>query len=703
MVDVIKQVKPKLLTLQTPCVSLRTLVWLQKQSHSSWKKWDAIVTSLNDYDHWHKKSKIVGILLTSCHAPSFYERLYAMSSRVSVILVSRSVLSTKSEAYWVDNFDNLLCLDDMHEVYPYIGHPWDQSIEDGIGLFAHVARYHRMVDCVLPVSRITTFQGNLTLEHDITPPAIWLVTQYFRHSDEARATEIIECLRRNTECADISSIRLLTERDYSHDWRSFQSPKINQIVIQKRLTYAHFLQYVKERVPKNTIVILANADIFFEDLSDVWRTPLKNAMLALLRWDVTLDSDPELFGPRADSQDSWIVLSDSIKDSKWTYEPFDIQLGQPGCDNIFAGRMLQNHFVLYNPSLTIKSYHLHLTKIRNYTPEDALRATLYVNLVPSHIIDTKQEKQLEKIDTLSNETVAFEIKSNSISNEITYCTMLEHYKWEPSVENYYFDEISLYRWRNACVTPNGLVYTPYTIYPGDDERYPYWNGSTVGIFTSLESVDQMIALPSADLSVFDKNHYYLYYARVLRLLEKYPSASFWCPRGFHSTKGNPLLLGDHACYAKEVIGFVPGAIETSREEILLLRNEYIREPTPTSKRCVVIGDYSKKQLSEILYKEWYIECSTDPSIELLQGCALCIILPNAHPSVSSLLWALPSTAYLIEFQQELSITGECQHMAHVCELKSWVILVSKGSVEKQIMAELGRWMIQHDDEIKNIV
>ena len=316
------------------------------------------------------------------------------------------------------------------------------------------------------------------------------------------------------------------------------------------------------------------------------------------------------------------------------------------------------------------------------------------------MIDTKQVKQLEKIDTLSNDAVSFGIKSNSVSNEITYCTMLEHYKWEPSVENYYFDEIPIYRWTNACVTSNGLVYTPYTIYPGDDETCPYWNGSTVGIFTTMVSVDQMIALPSADLSVFDKDQYYLYYARVLRLLEKYPSASFWCPRWFHSTKGNPLPLGD-ACYAKEVIGIVPGAIETSREEILLLRNEFIGEPKPISKRCVVIGDCNKKQLSEILYKEWYIECTINPSIELLQGCALCIILPNAPPSVSSLIWALPSTAYLIEFQQELSITGECQHMAHVCELKSWVMLVSKG-FEKQIMAELGRWMIQHDDEIKNI-
>jgi hypothetical protein len=54
---------------------------------------------------------------------------------------------------------------------------------------------------------------------------------------------------------------------------------------------------------------------------------------------------------------------------------------------------------------------------------------------------------------------------------------------------------------------------------------------------------------------------------------------------------------------------------------------------------------------------------------------------------------------LIEFQQELDMNGECQHLAHVCELNAWVLLVSKGSVSTQIVQQLSRWIVKHEDEI----
>ena len=44
------------------------------------------------------------------------------------------------------------------------------------------------------------------------------------------------------------------------------------------------------------------------------------------------------------------------------------------------------------------------------------------------------------------------------------------------------------------------------------------------------------------------------------------------------------------------------------------------------------------------------------------------------------------------------MTGENQHLAHVCELKSWVLLLSKGpvqQVQQQMMKELTRWFTKH--------
>ena len=76
---------------------------------------------------------------------------------------------------------------------------------------------------------------------------------------------------------------------------------------------------------------------------------------------------------------------------------------------------------------------------------------------------------------ISNELVSFEVKSSSMSNEITYCTMLERekrYKWEPTVENNYFEaSIPLYKWDNAAVTPNGVVYDLYNIFSMGDRLY----------------------------------------------------------------------------------------------------------------------------------------------------------------------------------------------------------------------------------------
>ena len=69
MSQVIKQVKPKVITLQTPCIrNQRTLVWLQNQDQTtSWSQWDAVVTSIEAYGKWYRcqTANIVGIILTS--------------------------------------------------------------------------------------------------------------------------------------------------------------------------------------------------------------------------------------------------------------------------------------------------------------------------------------------------------------------------------------------------------------------------------------------------------------------------------------------------------------------------------------------------------------------------------------------------------------------------------------------------------------
>jgi hypothetical protein len=442
---------PRLLNLNTPIVrDQRTLIWLQGQEleGGAENKWDGVVSTICDFKRWNEVgARIVGIVLNQFSEGQdindFTDELFSVAKGVPLILLPQSILCQKKEEFWAENFDNVMNLDGLHEQYPFIKSEWDGTRADAIALFALLCRYNRLVDCEVSVERGEVLRGaGITVEAGSKPNQMWMVAQYFKHKDKKRHREIRECLVRNCGCPHIDKIVLLNERDYSAEWRGVEGAnKIQQIVLGRRLTYADFLRFCCEKVPAGVYIALCNADIYFGDsLLDLWKINMADKMLGLLRWDTP--GAPEIatiFGPRADSQDSWIFLSDSVKAREWDLKKFEFQLGQAGCDNAFAGLILRQRFLLANPALTFRTYHIHESGVRSYSKADYIKSDIYVNLAPTHILDTRQEvKPAGPVaKTFSNETVEFEVKSSSMSNEITYCTMLEkegRYKWEPSVE-----------------------------------------------------------------------------------------------------------------------------------------------------------------------------------------------------------------------------------------------------------------------------
>ena len=758
-------VKPKLLSLNAPTIrNQRTLIWLQDQSTKvPWTKWDAIVDGVDAYYKWLSYATIVGMVLKDVplHADDFLENVYTISKQVPMILVSQAVLSLKSEEYWKDNFDNLVHLDTVLDQYPIMNDKWDGTTEDAIAIFALLCRYNRVVDCTISLARIAISNSMITVEHGIKPNPVWLITQYYHSTSKERTEEIKECLRRNYECPYIDTIVLITERDYSKDFAEISNAnanananakanakaskkanakadkKIKQIISGKRLTYADFLAYVHQYVPLNTFAMLANSDIYFGDsLLDLWKIDLTDKMMALLRWDCAKDNGlSTIFGPRADSQDSWIFLSNSIKSRAWDYSAFQIQLGQAGCDNAFAGHMLRNRFVLLNPALTFKTFHLHNSDFRTYNKDDYIRTDLYINIVPTYIIDTKQEQVPTKFQAICNEVVSFEVKSSSLSNEITYCTMLEkegRYKWEASVENFYFEPaIPVYSWKKACVTPNGLVYDLYRIYTGKHmEEFNYWRTTEIDIFTPLQKCKRMFAIPFADNKVFLNPDTYIlqYLSRCTRLLVDYPSTSFWIPMEFQSyldkfTWDNAMIEGiqhmyfdeNTACWAEEVVGFVPSALEFGREDMSALRGilpSWTNKPsglicTIVVDHKVITHEFADKIAAFFLKKdEWTIKMADVNSYAVYDdflGASLCIFAGGKRcENVWAKLWSLPLTCCVIEFQQELKMDGEFQHMAHVCDFKSWILLLSKGTtqdVNEQMMKGIEKWYSKNEGEL----
>ena len=724
---------PKILNLSAPTIrNQRTLVWLQNQDKTvNWSKWDAIVSSISDYNTWAQyKTNIVGIVLTEL-SENLITELYKISKRIPLILVSQKVLSLKSQEYWSENFDNILSLDNILDQYPFIEQTWDGSQADAISIFSVLCRYNRLIDC--QTTRINSFQN-------IIPNEVWVFTQFFKHKDAKRFKEIKECLIKNCACPHIDKIVLINEKDYTSDFSSIPgSKKIEQFVSGRRLTYANFLQYVNDMVPTNVFTVLCNADIYFGDsLLDLHKINMEDKMLGLLRWDVDTDGEAKIFGPRADSQDTWIFLSDSIKSRKWDYNKFNFQLGQAGCDNAFAGYILRQKFLISNPAVSFKTFHLHNTNIRNYDKKDYIKADVYINLAPTFIIDSKQETTPSgKPDALSNDLVSFEVKSSSMSNEITYCTMLEkegRYKWEPSVENHYFEAaIPVYKWKKSSVTPNGLVYDLFTIYKGkhaDDDKFNYWMNANVDILTPLQKRNRMFAIPLKNTDVFKHPDTYIlnYISRCARLLKLYPETSFWIPPNFAdymeyfdwgTQRINAALFDENtACYADEVVGLLPGpsSLELGQEDIAALRELY---PSwiekPAGKICsVVLGQQITQQFAEETItkflqdkdEEWsirYVRESDYASYDALLGASLCIFIGGQKTQNSwAKLWALPKECCVVEFQQELKIDGEFQHLAHVAGFKSWVLLLSKGSVtdvQEQIVEQLTKWFKKNEDEL----
>jgi uncharacterized protein (UPF0297 family) len=123
--------------------------------------------------------------------------------------------------------------------------------------------------------------------------------------------------------------------------------------------------------------ILVNIDIFFDSTIEnlKWST-LHNEkhMFALLRYEYNgKDKNSSLlFGPRFDSQDTWIFHSNNmIKENQ--EKVFNFEFGKPGCDNKIIYIMKILGYEVINDPIFIKTYHNHQSQIRNYSSSDVIQ------------------------------------------------------------------------------------------------------------------------------------------------------------------------------------------------------------------------------------------------------------------------------------------------------------------------------------------
>ena len=82
-------------------------------------------------------------------------------------------------------------------------------------------------------------------------------------------------------------------------------------------------------------------------------------------------NDCKIFGPRNDSQDTWIFHSKFLPSDKQIIRT-NFLLGKAGCDNAIAYLFNDFGFIVFNEPYVIRTYHYHLSQIRNYTAIDKI-------------------------------------------------------------------------------------------------------------------------------------------------------------------------------------------------------------------------------------------------------------------------------------------------------------------------------------------
>lgn len=207
--------------------------------------------------------------------------------------------------------------------------------------------YHRAMDFFLRLTARPQTRAHL------------LIT-FYRENDKYRVGEYRACVKRNLRNPFIEKIHVFYENRSGHtaeDFLSHPKIKIHDFEMSERqgITYGHLIDFANQHLP-GKVVIIANTDIYFDcSLRALERYDLTNKVLALTRYDCGAykgwHGKPWF---RHDfSQDSWIFRAPLRKFNA------DIKMGWLGCDNRLAYEMRKGAIHVLNPSLTVKTWHIH--------------------------------------------------------------------------------------------------------------------------------------------------------------------------------------------------------------------------------------------------------------------------------------------------------------------------------------------------------
>ena len=336
----------RVLTSNTSCwKENKTLYWRKSADHRS--PWDSAVFSVKE-DFWLDAHKPTMVFLLQ-DLPENRKWLKSMDARdTRFIFITRQIVDTMGErAFQALGLGNVLCIEELAFMYPFLGKEWDGTPEDALVMAALTFRYQKLVSHLTTSSRMSKFCSLGFLSEDTKPKPFVLIQQFYK-APPARAKELELCFKKNMDNPLIKKIYMFREsKDLQMPKHPNAKDKLVFIVKKGRITYADCIELIQSKVGSGHIVGFANTDIYFDEtLEQLWSVNLTDTLFALLRWEYSANGNHELFGPRADSQDSWILDSDSVlarPEAAWS-SAFNIPFGKAGCDNAILVEFLRQKF-----------------------------------------------------------------------------------------------------------------------------------------------------------------------------------------------------------------------------------------------------------------------------------------------------------------------------------------------------------------------
>ena len=712
----------------------KTVVFLDRNADPSvsWTRWETLAFGLETIKALQEKNIEVHIPVLLNEPSITAATLKDLSVTSHLLVVSQEILKQIPRAdYESLQIGNILCLEEFAALFSYLGAPWNGSQEDAACLITAVLRFSRIAGISTESTAIQSRLPRLAelgislLGPDAQPEKLWLIQQFFKPSKAKREREIKKCLEQNIACPYIDTIVLLNEEDFSSTLPSDPKKKIVQEICGKRLTYRMVLDYIYTKVPPNVFVCFSNSDIYLESsIQHIWTFSLQDRFISLLRWDVPDDSSkpPVLFGPRADSQDTWILSSNSVKSRVWKWDSLDFPFGKNGCDNAINVEMLRQKFLISNPAYSIKTLHLHTSGVRTYNPLDIVDKNIYLHIEPTGLNDMNAreswpiERIAQKVPHVPFSRVVKSVQTKEID---TFCSMIKRsntYTYvRGSMNTFQTQPDIVLRLEDSYLTMNGLPFGHHEMYIGPSQTsQELWAKESLGGCVPTLSSDTVVGATLTNEILSSRENFCLHYiSKILQLMawDEFKQAEFLCPKDdlFVKTLGLfkwsrkeiPVLPRESHLNIHFKKGIVLAASDTTlvtKEDVDALRRLCVlpwqeKVDSSSKPRLVVLQDgtfLDSKwigELEELLEEkglDWDVRVvyPTTSLERVMDG--LCMASYFVYANTATLkqfwpfLWICPGTCQLVEIQNEMDPQGDGLHLAGACDLHHSLVIARKG-------------------------